>query len=140
MCVGGGLYRYTDLLLLLIIITYYSAWLTSTDGGVSITKPSYLKQLTKVTETISCACCTTVEELLLAYCFTLLRYCYHPLCLRLLFKRRLSFYLFHYCYIHHLGRYYLLCRRFLIAEINVALQLIKESYYYYYYYYYYYSV
>ena len=36
----------------------------------------------------------------LAYCYTLLRYCYHPLCLcRLLFCRRLSFYLFQYCYV-----------------------------------------
>jgi len=34
-------------------------------GNADVTKLSYLKQLTKVTETISCACCTrTVISLL----------------------------------------------------------------------------
>jgi len=46
-------------------------------GNADVTKPSYLKQLTYVTE--------PVQELLLAYCHTLLQYCYHPVCLCLLF-------------------------------------------------------
>jgi len=58
--------------------------------------------------------------------YSMLRYCYHPLCLCLVLQRRLSFYLFHYCYacasfslILHFSR------RFLISKINVALQLTK---------------
>jgi len=66
-----------------------------------------------------------VQELLLAYCYTLLRYCYHPLCLRLLFYRRLSFYLFYVHYVHHWGLYHILFCRFLISKIDVALQLTK---------------
>jgi len=42
-----------------------------------ITKPSYLKQLTQVTET-SLYHAHAVQELLLAYSYTLLRYCYYP--------------------------------------------------------------
>jgi len=48
-----------------------------------------------------------------------LRYCYHPLCLCCL----LFLDTFHY--VHHLGLYCILFRRFLISKINVVLQLTK---------------
>jgi len=100
-------------------------------GNAHITKPSYLKQLTSVTETVSCACCTrTVISLLLHHAAVLLSPIVHVVCY---FRDVYPFmYFIVAMYVHHLGLYCILFRRFLMSKINIALQLtvIKESYYY----------
>jgi len=60
-----------------------------------------------------------VQELLLAYCYTVLLYCHHPSCLCcLLFWRRSPFINFFIAmYVHRLGLYCILLRVFLISII-----------------------
>ena len=70
---------------------------TAARGGPS-RRPASRSTARSVSQHHVCLRCQSLE-LLLAYCCTLLWYCYHPLCLCLLFQRRLSFCPFYYCYV-----------------------------------------
>jgi len=66
-------------------------------GNAHITKPSYLKQLTQVTETISRTCCTRTVISLLLHPAEILS---SPIVLKLFaILETFTFYLFHYCYV-----------------------------------------
>ena len=86
---------------------------------IPVPKTTYLSDRDQA---ISCACCTRTVN-------SLLQYCHHPLCLCcLLFQRRLSFYLFHYCYVCTSVRLilYFISQIFnLLINVHVALPLTK---------------